>query len=236
MYHALWGDWYLPAALPALEKLFFSALRPGDRVLDLCCGSGHVTRALIARGFRVTGVDASAALIAIARRELPQAHWLVQDARTLHLDMRFDAALSTFDSLNHLLSLDELRQVFGGVRRALEPGGLFVFDMNLEEAYLLDLRQWSVNVSESRVGLVRGAYDFASGLASTELIWFERASHALWRRRKSVVRERCYPASEILDALHASGFKALEAIPAPDAGIVTDLGFGRVFFRARAQE
>src|ERR1700728_153608 len=72
MYHSLWANWYLPAALPALEKLFFSQLCSGGRVLDLCCGSGHVTRELVERGYAVTGVDASAALIAIARRELPQ--------------------------------------------------------------------------------------------------------------------------------------------------------------------
>ncbi|MBV9760981.1 MAG: class I SAM-dependent methyltransferase [Acidobacteriaceae bacterium] len=235
MYHALWADWYLPAALPALEKLFFSKLRPGSRVLDLCCGSGHVTRELIARGHRVTGVDSSAALTVIARRELPHADWLVCDARSLRFNTRFEGVLSTFDSLNHILTLDELRLVFRGVRAALKPGGLFVFDMNLEEAYSLDLHQWTVNISESRVGLVRGVYDSASKLATTELIWFRKTSNGLWRRHASVVRERCYPVDQILDALAASGFHAIEAIPAPDAGIVTDLGFGRVFFSARAQ-
>src|SRR5947208_12874629 len=41
MYHALWADWYLPAAVPALEKLFFSKVPAGPRVLDVCCGPGH---------------------------------------------------------------------------------------------------------------------------------------------------------------------------------------------------
>ena len=233
MYHTLWANWYLPAALPALEEIFFSQIRSDARVLDLCCGSGHVTQELVNRGYNVTGVDASAALIAIARRELPQVDLRVQDARALRLEYCFDGVLSTFDSLNHILRLDELRRVFRQVHKALKPGGLFVFDMNLEEAYSMDLRQWNVEIAENSVGLVRGTYDFATKLASTELIWFVSTSDGLWRRHMSVVEQRCYAQPEILLSLEEAGFDRIEAIPAREAGIRTDLGFGRVFFVAR---
>ncbi|HEY1215937.1 MAG TPA: class I SAM-dependent methyltransferase, partial [Bryobacteraceae bacterium] len=126
MYHAFWADWYLPAASPALENLFFSRVRRGSLVLDLCCGSGHVTKELVARGYLVTGVDLYASLIAEARKELPEAEFHVQDARALSLDRRYAAALSTFDSLNHILSIEQLREVFTGVRQHLIEGGLFV--------------------------------------------------------------------------------------------------------------
>ncbi len=161
MYHALWADWYLPAALPALEKLFFSRVAPGRRVLDVCCGSGHVTQELVRRGYCVTGFDSSAELIAIARAELPGVDLQVQDARTLQIERRFDAAISTFDSLNHMMSLEDLGQVFVRVHGALEPGALFVFDMNLEQAYSADLRQWMVDVSDEAVKMMRGTYDFS---------------------------------------------------------------------------
>jgi SAM-dependent methyltransferase len=235
MYHSLWANWYLPAALPALEKLFFSQLSAGSRVLDLCCGSGHVTRELVDRGYAVTGVDASAALIAIARRELPQVDFRVQDARALvRLSGRFDGVLSTFDSLNHILKLGELRGVFRGVRDALKPGGLLVFDMNLEEAYSLDLRQWSVEMSENNVGLMRGTYDFATKRAITELIWFVETSNGLWRQHRSTVEQRCYTEAEISLALEEAGFSSIQMLWAREAGMRADLGFGRVFFVARA--
>lgn len=237
MYHALWADWYLPAAMPALERLFFARIPARGRVLDLCCGSGHVTKELVRRGYNVTGVDNSAELIALAQRELPGIDLRVQDATDLRLDDRYDAALSTFDSLNHILSMDGLRNVFEGVYRTLKEGGLFVFDMNMEEAYSMDLREWAVDVKEQSVGMVRGKYDAAAKRAFTELIWFVKTGTGnMWQQRRSVVEQRCYPQEEILLALSGAGFRQMEVIPARDAGVTSDLGFGRVFLVARAQE
>ena len=234
MYHALWADWYLPAAMPALERLFFSQVSPGAHVLDLCCGSGHVTRELIARGYIVTGIDNSSELIALARQEFPKADFRVQDARALALDQKYQAVLSTFDSLNHILTFDQLRGVFNGVRGVLDTGGLFVFDMNLEEAYSADLREWAVNLQEKSVGLVRGTFDPVLKKASTELIWFTRGDDpACWRQHRSVVEQQCYKQSDILAALADSGFHSVEAVRAAEAGVTSELGFGRTYFASR---
>jgi len=233
MYHVLWADWYLPAAMPALECLFFSRTPTGARVLDLCCGSGHVTKELISRGYRVTGVDKSPELIELARRDLPGTDLRVQDATDLHLEEQYDAVLSTFDSLNHILNLDDLRKVFLGVHAILKPGGLFLFDMNLEEAYSTDQQQWTVDITDRWVGLVRGIFNRASKTARTELIWFVRTLQGdLWQRHHSVVEQQCYPQSQILLTLAETGFQQIEAMPSRSAGVNSDLGFGRVFFSA----
>jgi len=234
MYHAFWADWYLPAALPALDRLFFSRVPADKRVLDVCCGSGHVTQELIRRGYPVTGVDASAGLIDIARGNLPGVDFRVQDVRHLQLEDRFDAALSTFDSLNHVLTLKDLGAVFCAVRSVLVSGGMFVFDMNLEEAYLMNLREWNATVQEGSVGLVRGTFDPDSKMAFTELIWFTKENNhsALWSRRQSVVEQRCYSQGEITVALAEAGFSRIEALTAQQAGMQADLAMGRIFFTA----
>ncbi|MFL6446454.1 MAG: class I SAM-dependent DNA methyltransferase [Bryobacteraceae bacterium] len=236
MYHKLWADWYLPAALPALDRLFFSRVPEGARVLDVCCGSGHVTRELIRRGYSVTAVDASAELIAIARKDWPQLDWQVQDARFLQVGKRkYRAALSTFDSLNHLSNSEDLQKVFEGVHKALEPNGLFLFDMNLEEAFLSDHRRWTAEVTSEYVSLVRGAYDPLSKTARTELIWFVPAgSPDTWRQHRSIVEQRSFPEAEITARLERAGFGNIESTTAADAGMTEDLGFGRIFVSARA--
>jgi SAM-dependent methyltransferase len=235
MYHTLWADWYLPAALPALDRLFFSRVPAGADVLDVCCGSGHVTRELARRGYRVTGVDASAGLIAIAKREMPDVDWRVGDARSIHLEKQYDAALSTFDSFNHVLACEELQQIFESVRGVLRSGGLFVFDMNLDEAYRTDAQRWIVDVNDTTVSLVRGSYQPSSKRACTELIWFVKNEvDDFWRQHRSAVEQRSYTQTEILAVLEEAGFREIECMMAEKAGMAADLAFGRLFVTARA--
>lgn len=236
MYHSLWADWYLPAAMPALERLFFANVPATAKVMDVCCGSGHVTQELIRRGYQVTAVDASAGLIEIARRDWPNVDWRVQDVRRLDVEQgQYAAALSTFDSLNHVGNADDLYAAFVGVHRALEPGGIFVFDMNLQEAFLTDVNRWTVEVADTKVSLIRGTFDPGTKIARTELVWFvQEESSPLWRQQRSVVEQRSFTQQEILLALGKAGFHDMEALSAEEAGMAAELGFGRLFVTARA--
>jgi SAM-dependent methyltransferase len=236
MYHALWYDWYLPAAMPALEQLLFSRVPSQSLVLDVCCGSGHVTKELVKRGYQVTGVDNSAELIALARQQLPEVEFLVQDVCSLSLAWSYDAALSTFDSLNHILTLDDLEKAFSNVHEVLNPNAPFVFDMNLHEAYTLDLSRWAVDIHDNSVGMFRGKYDPVERKACTELMWFSRSSsdRECWRQHHSFVEQQCYPREEILCALSIAGFHNIQAWKATQLGVSADLGFGRMFVRGLA--
>jgi SAM-dependent methyltransferase len=234
-YHRGWADWYLPSVRPFLEKFFFSVLPRDAPVLDACCGCGHVTREAVGRGFCVTGIDASRELIARAAREIPGAEFLVADVRELETVRKFDGALSTFDSLNHLLTYPDLCAAFRCVWRALKPGAPFVFDMNLEEAYALDLEAWTNYRDEDAIGFVRGRYNPVERRARTELIWFARTSDAeYWKRSDAVIEEQCYSREEIEQAVKEAGFGKLECYSASEAGVRDELGYGRLYARAWA--
>ena len=86
---------------------FTSNLRPGDAVLDLGCGSGRpMAAALLKRGFRVTGVDASAKLVAHACADLPDGRFVQADMRTFDLGETF-AGILAWHSLFHLSPADQ---------------------------------------------------------------------------------------------------------------------------------
>jgi SAM-dependent methyltransferase len=234
LYHADWDDWYLPQACIALNRLLFSRLEPGAHVLDVCCGSGHVSRELLARSFRVTGIDLSSGLIEHARRHLPRAEFLVADIRSAKLDRRFDAALSTFDSMNHLIEIEDLEAAFHSVHRALLPGASFLFDMNTELAYAIDWRQWTPTVKPGNVSLVRGTFDPLTKRVETSIIWFLPAANGLWERRDTTVPQRCYEDAEVRQALQTAGFSKVTLYTSEAAGVTGEIGYGRVFYLAEA--
>ncbi|OEJ28270.1 SAM-dependent methyltransferase [Streptomyces agglomeratus] len=120
-------DRFLDAVAGALEPL-----GPFGAGLDVCCGTGAGARVLrpLCRE-RVTGVDFSAGMLAAAREASgddgrgPATEWVRADARALPFSKEFDLAVS-FGAFGHFLPA-ERPVLFGGVHRALRPGGLFVF-------------------------------------------------------------------------------------------------------------
>ena len=93
-----------------------------------------------------------------ARENAPGAEFIWADARTFSTPRSFHAALLTFESLNYILTLDELRRVYQNVHGAILPGGVFVFDLNLEETYRTQWHKSSVIVEPGHILIVQGGY------------------------------------------------------------------------------
>jgi SAM-dependent methyltransferase len=101
-------------------------------VLDLCCGTGLLAGELIARGYRVAGVDASDAMLARARERLgPEVTLSRMTLPELAGEDVFDAAVCTFDGFNYLTA-DDLRSTLTAVALRLRPGGWLVFDLHTD--------------------------------------------------------------------------------------------------------
>jgi hypothetical protein len=97
-YEKYWGGAYYDRVFGVLEELLLKDLRPGARILDLCCGTGHLSVRLAERGFDVTGLDISGGMLAFAREKLPGAEFIQADARSFSLPESFAAAVSGFES------------------------------------------------------------------------------------------------------------------------------------------
>ena len=95
-----------------------AVVRPGDEVLDACCGTGDLAVAAGRAGGRVTGLDFSERMLERARRKAPELEWLVGDLLALPFaDASFDAATVGFGVRNVEdvgLALRELRRVLRG--------------------------------------------------------------------------------------------------------------------------
>jgi SAM-dependent methyltransferase len=103
----------------------------GDRLLDVACGTGMSFVPLLERGWQVTGCDISPAMLEIARTKVGgEAELLVADMRELPALGQFDLIWSLNDSVNYLLSVEELRSALRSMAGNLAPGGVILFDLN----------------------------------------------------------------------------------------------------------
>ncbi len=209
VYNQHWGDKFLPLVVPILEKLVLSCLPAGARILDLCCGTGQLAQVLIARGYRVTGIDGSAAMLRFARENAPTGRFVLADARSFKLSASQHAVISTFDSLNHIMSLEELAAVFRRVHATLREGGWFFFDLNMEAGYKIC---WEDNfgiVEDDHVCVVRTSYHPDERTARFDATIFRLQDG--WQRSDVTLMQRCYSEAEVKTALASAGFTEIKA-------------------------
>ncbi len=100
-------------------------VKPGERVLDLGCGTGHLTSEIQKLGANVTGIDASAEMIERAASAHPEVNFEVANGADFHFDEPFDAVFSNA-ALHWIHEADE---VIKCVYNNLKPGGRFVAEM-----------------------------------------------------------------------------------------------------------
>ena len=102
-------------------------------VLDLGCGTGNITEILANNGYDMIGVDNSQEMLNIAmekRGDDTSILYLLQDMRGFELYGTVAAVVSICDSLNYLTEYEDVVETFKLVRNYLDPGGIFIFDLN----------------------------------------------------------------------------------------------------------
>ena len=111
-------------------------------VLELGCGTGKMARRLAAAGYDMIGIDNSEEMLQVAKEAeslgaggQPDILYLLQDMREFELYGTVRAVVSVCDSINYILEEEELGKVFGLVNNYLDPGGIFIFDLNTQYKY-----------------------------------------------------------------------------------------------------
>lgn len=210
-------------------------------VLDLGCGTGSMTELLAARGFDMIGVDCSEDMLEIALEKRMVSGrdilYLQQDMRDLELYGTVRAVVCLCDSINYLLDVQDLETVFRLVNNYLDPGGIFIFDLNTEYKYreLLADRTIAENRDEGSF-IWDNYYDEESRINEYDLALFIPAEEAdagkmgegagpdcetgaasgsgtsgegLYRKYQETHFQRAYTLDEIREALEGAGMEFL---------------------------
>lgn len=192
---------------PGLLEMMKRAGIEAGRVVDLGCGSGIWARGLVDAGYDVTGIDISPAMIDLARKRIPQADFHVASCLRYKLpNCRAVTALGEvlnyqFDKRSDLTTLERL---FQRVHAALEPGGLFIFDVaepgrnKGPSQRFWETDDWTI--------LVEYEHDEERKRLTRRIVSFRRSGKA-YRRQQEIHRLQLYQRTEIAKSLRSVGFR-----------------------------
>lgn len=198
------------------------AARAGGPVLELGCGSGRVAIALAEAGHEVHGVDASEAMLAIARtnpgsRRLPVS-FRRGDMRQASEQAEFGLAFCALDGLLHLQTAADLQATLRASYRALRPGGLLAVDVVNPSPDLLAMRDGVVRHQSTFAGpgdaeiahFVSWDIDPDTQIIETAHFYDWLSDDGLVHRRATAFRLRYLERDELDAALQTAGFDRTE--------------------------
>lgn len=127
---------YYKNNLDLLDK-FLEKIPSGGKILDAGCASGGITQYLVQKGFRVTAIDISSGMLAIAKKNAPEAEFKLMDFSKLKFDKEvFDGIICDFAMLH--TPRTKIQQTLKGFSEVLTPQGAFFISLykGSEEEYL----------------------------------------------------------------------------------------------------
>ena len=198
-------------AAPEIVRLLRDASVRVRRVVDVGCGAGPMTRALVDAGFEVTGIDTSAELLAIAQADVPEARFIHGSVYGVEMPP-CEAIVALGEPLTyHEDGADAGARVAGFFRKASEVlpvGGMLIFDVIETGTPSLAGRFWSSG--EDWAVLAETGEDQAARTLVRKIETFRRVGD-LYRRGCEVHRVRLFDTAVLLDQLAQSGFATLTA-------------------------
>ncbi len=235
-YDSLTKDVDYGAFLRFYETVFDLYDRHPKSVLDLGCGTGTLTCLMAENGYDMIGLDAAPEMLSVAMQKslvLPtetRPLFLAQSMQDLDLFGTVEAAVCSLDVVNYL-SPDELDGMLRRLRLFIEPGGLFVFDVDSEQKLRSLDGQIFLDETEDVYCVWRAELE-ASGVSlryDMDLFWRMRNT---WNRGFEEHREYLYSTEDLNARLTNMGFGEIRSFgnlkfspPSP--------GEDRLFFAAR---
>ena len=216
------------------EILKREGLSPRTAV-DLACGTGSVTVLLAERGLQVTGVDLSEEMLTVAQQKAWELEnmprFVCQPLQALHLPRGVDLAVCALDSLDYVTDPNDCAEAIRRVYKVLNPGGIFIFDVNTPEKLRAMDGQVFLDEDDDVYCVWRGEFDEKTNICSYGMDLFQRTGD-MWERSFEEHKEYAYSAEQLKEYLKAAGFTHI-AVYADRKFAAPEPGEQRIYIKAR---
>ena len=216
------------------EILNREGLHPRTAV-DLACGTGSVTKLLAQQGLTVTGVDMSEEMLTVAWEKCMELsnppRFICQRLERLWLPRGVDMAVCALDSLDYITNAEDCKEAIRRAYKALNPGGIFIFDVNTPEKLKAMDGQVFLDEDDDVYCVWRGEFDEETNICSYGMDLFQRRGE-MWERSCEEHLEYAYSQEQLTDYLKAAGFTHIE-VYADRKFVSPREGEQRIYFKAR---
>ena len=212
------------------EILKQEGLKPRTAV-DLACGTGSVTAILARRGLQVIGVDMSEEMLTVASQKTGDAWFICQKLQELRLPKAVDLAVCALDSLDYITNPADCREAIRRTYKYLNPGGIFIFDVNTPEKLRAMDGQVFLDEDDDVYCVWRGEFDEKTNICSYGMDLFQRKGD-LWERSFEEHREYAYSADQLVGYLKDAGFTHIRVYADRRLEAPTE-GEQRIYIKAR---
>ena len=203
--------------------------------VDLACGTGSVTEILARMGMEVTGVDMSEEMLTQALGKVMDLEqpprFVCQKLQELRLPRGVDLAVCALDSLDYVTNPADCAEAIRRVYKALNPGGVFIFDVNTPEKLMAMDGQVFLDEDDDVYCVWRGEFDRETNICSYGMDLFQRQGK-VWHRSFEEHREYAYSIEQLRSYLKAAGFTKIE-VYADREFCAPREGEQRIWFKAR---
>lgn len=188
-------------------------------VLDLGCGTGTMTRLLAEQGYDMIGVDCSEDMLELAQEKEVEKSlnilYLLQDMRKFELYGTVRAVVCICDSINYILEEEELLQVFRLVNNYLDPGGLFLFDLNTVYKYREVIGDATIAENREDCSFIwENTYYEEERVNEYDLTIFREESKGIYRKYQETHFQKAYDLDVVRSLLERAGMNYITAYDA----------------------
>ena len=203
--------------------------------IDLACGTGSVALLLAKKYDRVIGADMSEEMLTVAfQRALEQENrpaFICQRLQELRLPRAVDLAVCALDGLDYILEPADCKEAIRRVYKALNPGGIFIFDVNTPEKLRAMDGQVFLDEDDDVFCVWRGEFDEETNICSYGMDLFQREGEQ-WYRSFEEHQEYAYSVEQLTSYLKAAGFTHIRVYADGKLEAPKD-GEQRIYFSAR---
>ena len=180
---------------------------------DLACGTGSVALRLAQKGLQVTAVDMSEEMLCVAAQKAESLDnrpaFICQKLQQLHLPRGVDLAVCALDSMDYITNPEDCKLAIAKIYKALNPGGVFIFDVNTPAKLKAMDGQVFLDENEDTFCVWRGEFDEQTNICSYGMDLFQRKGN-LWQRSFEEHQEYAYSEAQIVSYLKNAGFHGIE--------------------------